>query len=63
MVEENCSLTTASTSGYCVKLLALPHVSEIVDLGSIQIGSDVTSSSINRIKNIEPRIMKLDDLL
>ena len=36
---------------------------EVVDLGSVQIGSEITSSSINRIKTIELRIVKSDDLL
>lgn len=59
----NCSLFLTSASGYCVKPPAPPPVSEIIDLGSVQIGSEIISSSVNRIKNIVPRIVQSDDLL
>ena len=49
-------------SGCHVILPALPHVSEIIVLGSVQIGSEIISSSTNRIKNIGARIAKSDDI-
>ena len=56
-------LTTASASGYTVKLAALLHVSEIINFAGMQIGSEITSRSINRIKNTGPRIVKSGNLL